>query len=74
MENTNETIQLLDGTYVVARHEGGQKSKQQTRWHGPYRITQMNNRPQGTVSAYQNIGSCFVNTILSQSILFSGST
>jgi hypothetical protein len=49
MKDQKITMQLLLGTYIVCRHEGGQKSKQQTRWHGPYRIIKTNIRPQGTV-------------------------
>jgi cleavage and polyadenylation specificity factor subunit 1 len=37
------------GDYVIAKHEGGVKSKMDLRYHGPYRITHVVNRPQGAI-------------------------
>jgi hypothetical protein len=37
------------GDYVIAKHEGGAKSKMDLRYHGPYRITHVVKRPQGVI-------------------------
>ena len=37
------------GSYVVARYEEGPKTKMMTKWHGPYRIVKVHERPQGRV-------------------------
>jgi Uri superfamily endonuclease len=49
-----DTPVLQVDTYIVARYEDGPKSKQQSRWHGPYRIVRVNKRPQGTVYTVYN--------------------
>ena len=50
----NETPTLEIGSYVVARYEEGLKTKMMTRWHGPYRIIKVQNRPQGRIYTIYN--------------------
>jgi hypothetical protein len=51
LANSEDTeIQHHTGEYIVVRHENGQApTKLSVRWHGPYRITEVTKRPQGTV-------------------------
>jgi hypothetical protein len=45
----NENIFQID-QYIVVKNESGQApTKLSVRWHGPYRIIEVTNRPQGTV-------------------------
>ena len=47
---TGAEIILATGQYVVVKHESGNApSKLSVRYHGPYRIIEVNSRPQGTV-------------------------
>ena len=51
MANSDDNeIRHQIGEYLVVRHESGKAPhKLAVRWHGPYRITTITNRPQGTV-------------------------
>ena len=49
---SNEDMEIPHhtGEYIVVRHENGKApNKLSVRWHGPYRITEITKRPQGTV-------------------------
>jgi hypothetical protein len=49
-KNDENEQQFQIGQYIVVRHENGQApNKLSVRWHGPYRILEVDNRPQGTV-------------------------
>jgi hypothetical protein len=37
------------GTYILAMNEDRKREKMDLAWHGPYRITKMKERPQGTI-------------------------
>jgi hypothetical protein len=37
------------GSYVVAMYEEGPKTKMLTKWHGPYRVIKVQERPQGRI-------------------------
>jgi hypothetical protein len=50
----SDTPVLQVGQYIVARYEGGPKTKQMTRWHGPYRIITVTKRLQGRVYSLYN--------------------
>ena len=48
--NEDNETKFQVGQYIVVRHENGiAPTKLSVRWHGPYRILEVNNRPQGTV-------------------------
>jgi hypothetical protein len=48
--NEDNETEFQVGQYIVVRHENGQApSKLAVRWHGPYRIIEVHERPQGTV-------------------------
>ena len=48
--NVDLEIKYDIGDYIVVRHESGEApNKLSVRWHGPYRITEVENRPQGTI-------------------------
>jgi hypothetical protein len=48
--NDDKEQKFQIGQYIVVRHENGQApNKLSVRWHGPYRILEVENRPQGTV-------------------------
>jgi hypothetical protein len=51
LANDKDTeIEYHINEYIVVKHESGQaEHKLQVRWHGPYRITEIHPRPQGTV-------------------------
>jgi hypothetical protein len=48
--NNDKETKFQVGQYLVVRHENGQApTKLSVRWHGPYRILEVTNRPQGTI-------------------------
>jgi hypothetical protein len=51
LRNAEDTEEIFStGQYIVIRHESGQApTKLAVRQHGPYRITEVTRRPQGTV-------------------------
>jgi hypothetical protein len=51
LANNDENEKIFQiGQYIVVKHESGQApTKLSVRWHGPYRIIEVTNRPQGTV-------------------------
>jgi hypothetical protein len=48
-KDSTETPPLAVGTYILAMHEDDKRSKMDLPWHGPYRITKVEARPQGTI-------------------------
>ena len=53
-EKSQETPTLEVGSYVVARYEEGPQTKMMNKWHGPYRIIKVQNRPQGRIYTIYN--------------------
>ena len=51
LQNSKDTeIKYHTGQYIVVQYENGKTPhKLSARWHGPYRIIEVNKRPQGTV-------------------------
>ena len=49
-DNEDMEIKYDVGDYLVVRHESGEPpNKFSVRWHGPYRIIEVEDRPQGTI-------------------------
>jgi len=48
-KDSKELPSLDIGTYILAKYEDDKKTKMELSWHGPYRITEVKKRPQGTV-------------------------
>ena len=48
-KDSKELPSLEIGTYVLAKYEDDKKTKMELSWHGPYRITEVKKRPQGTI-------------------------
>jgi len=48
-KDSTEIPALAVGTYILAMHEDEKRSKMDLPWHGPYRITKVETRPQGTI-------------------------
>jgi len=54
-KDSKELPSLDIGTYILAKYEDDKKTKMELSWHGPYRITEVKKRPQGTIYTVYNI-------------------